>query len=478
MNQEISVISFPFRTLVRRLAPVQIYQVTLALAAASVAVGLIATGSKVESPWAVACLAAVAAVAERSRVKLSANTEGSISLVPTVFAAGLFGPLAAMLVAGSSVLSEFPPLLRGERRAHAAARGQRYLAWGVYTCSRALSGAVAGIAAVGVAHLVDSRSAGVASATVAAALIAEPLDVGFVLMTMRVRGLRPAEGLRALGPVMLASVPLYTPVVAVVAVAYAVLSPWTLPLFFIPALAAQRLYALYQQQRELADGLLAANTQLERVNLSFATALVATLEQRDEYTAGHSSSVAVYARDIAARLALSDQEQNQVHLAGLVHDIGKIGLPAGLLEKPGALTLEERRQMEQHPVIGERILANVDTYAEIADVVRHHHERVDGHGYPDGLQGEEIPLLSRIIAVADAYDAMTSNRPYRDAMPSRVARLRLAQAVDSQFDTAVVAAFEAVLAAAPEGYRMGRTRPKTADRHTEVPLSALARTAS
>jgi HD-GYP domain-containing protein (c-di-GMP phosphodiesterase class II) len=138
-----------------------------------------------------------------------------------------------------------------------------------------------------------------------------------------------------------------------------------------------------------------------------------------------------------------------------VHDIGKIGLPPGLLEKPGALTLEERRQMEEHSVIGERILAKVDDYAEIAKIVRHHHERIDGQGYPDGLTGDDIPLLSRIIAVADAYNAMTSDRPYRDAMPSQVARMRLAQAVESQFDTTVTAAFEAILASADETYRSG-----------------------
>jgi HD-GYP domain-containing protein (c-di-GMP phosphodiesterase class II) len=130
-------------------------------------------------------------------------------------------------------------------------------------------------------------------------------------------------------------------------------------------------------------------------------------------------------------------------------------LPAGLLEKPGALSLEERRQMEQHSVIGERILRNVSDYAEIAAIVRHHHERVDGNGYPDRLEGDQIPIHARIIAVADAYNAMTSDRPYRDAMPSRVARMRLAQAVESQFDTSVVAAFEAILAGSNEEYRMG-----------------------
>ena len=183
---------------------------------------------------------------------------------------------------------------------------------------------------------------------------------------------------------------------------------------------------------------------------------MATLDARDRYTAGHSAAVAIYARDIAERLGLSGDEQQLAHQCGLVHDIGKIGLPPGLLEKPGALTLGERRQMEKHSEIGERILAKVEDYAEIAKVVRHHHERWDGQGYPDGTAGLGIPLISRIISVADAYNAMTSDRPYRDAMPSRVARMRLAQGVESQFDTTIVAAFEAILAGADEEYRTGR----------------------
>jgi HD-GYP domain-containing protein (c-di-GMP phosphodiesterase class II) len=163
--------------------------------------------------------------------------------------------------------------------------------------------------------------------------------------------------------------------------------------------------------------------------------------------------VSIYARDIAARLDLPDDQQQLAHLCGLVHDIGKIGLPPGLLEKPGALTLEERRQMQEHSTIGERILAKVEDYAEIAKIVRHHHERMDGMGYPDGIAGDEIPLISRILTVADAYNAMTSDRPYRDAMPSRVARMRLAQGIEGQFDTTIVAAFEAILAGAADDYR-------------------------
>src|SRR5204863_4892026 len=152
----------------------------------------------------------------------------------------------------------------------------------------------------------------------------------------------------------------------------------------------------YQDQRRLAEDLASANVRLERANLSFATALVATLDARDRYTAGHSAAVAIYARDIAERLGLSEEQQQLAHLCGLVHDIGKIGLPPGLLEKPGALTLDERRQMEMHSEIGERILAKVDDYADIAIIVRHHHERWDGEGYPDGLARTNIPMMSRI----------------------------------------------------------------------------------
>jgi HD-GYP domain-containing protein (c-di-GMP phosphodiesterase class II) len=175
-------------------------------------------------------------------------------------------------------------------------------------------------------------------------------------------------------------------------------------------------------------------------------------------------------------MGLSEEQHKLSHVCGLVHDVGKIGLPVGLLEKPGALTLDERREMERHSEIGERIVAKVEDYAEIAAIVRHHHERWDGQGYPDGLCGEAIPLVSRIIAVADAYNAMTSDRPYRDAMPSRVARLRLAQAADSQFDTAVVAAFEAVLAGATEAYRCAQREDfmlETQDLHAQRPHRAV-----
>jgi putative nucleotidyltransferase with HDIG domain len=424
----------------------------------------------------VALLALAAAAGERARVRIAASVEASVSLLPTVFAAALFGPLAGMVVAAASYVSDFPGIMSPERRAAAAERGSPYLKWGIYTSIRAIYGGAAGLAAYLALTTMSgaSNAAKVAVATVVAAFVAELLDQLFAALTFFLRGGNPGNALRASVPTMVASIPLYGPIVALLAIAYVQFSPWVLPLFLAPTLAAQKLFALYQDQRRLTDDLSAVNHRLEEANLSFASALVATLDARDRYTAGHSAAVAIYAEDIAARMGLAEDEQRLAYLCGLVHDIGKIGLPAGLLEKPGALTLEERREMQTHSEIGERILANVATYAEIASVVRHHHERVDGGGYPDGLEGNDIPLLSRIIAVADAYNAMTSDRPYRDAMPSQVARLRLAQAVETQFDTGVVAAFEAILVASDEAYR---TAHGLRFHRSEVPLQSHDATA-
>jgi putative nucleotidyltransferase with HDIG domain len=424
--------------------PVVAYLAIVGLVAASLALLLVTAGVGLGSSVAVLSLAVIAAISEwRGRIVLRGNLTVSISLFPSVFAAVLFGPLAAMVVFSASALGLSMPM-----------PGRM-----TYVFNRALIGAFAGGAAAAVGSLFVVGAGELVAAATAAALVAEVADAAFTSMTYALRRLGSwTDAAKDLVPVIAASVPFYSPVVAVLALAYRDVSPWTLPLFFAPALAAQRWFLMYQEQRRLTNDLQAVNAQLKAANLSFANGLIASLDARDQYTAGHSAAVAIYARDIARRMALDEQQQELAHLCGLVHDIGKIGLPAGLLEKPGALTLDERREMQRHSEIGERIVANVDTYAEIASIVRHHHERVDGQGYPDGLPEEKIPLLSRIIAVADAYNAMTSDRPYRDAMPSRVARLRLAQAVETQFDTTVVAAFEAILAGATEDYRLARGR--------------------
>ncbi|MGH3009214.1 MAG: HD domain-containing phosphohydrolase [Gaiellaceae bacterium] len=386
-------------------------------------------------------LGAVAAIAERQSVAVTERTTMSVSFLPVVFAAVVFGPIGGFAVGAISNIWD----LRESR-----------LKWTVYTAIGGLTAVAAGLAAAPLLHSATSLG-GYFLASLAGSVANLAAEAFLVAGTGVVRRTNSKTELTAIGAVFLLTVPLYVPIVALFVYGYYSYSLRLVLVFFIPTLAAQRLLHLYQQEKEASRHLVAANLRLRSANARFATGLVAMLEESDPYTAGHSLAVATYSRDIAERMGLFDEDCDLVHLCALVHDIGKYRLPATLLEKTGPLNLEERRLMEKHPEFGEQLLRKVEVedHSRIGRIVRHHHERIDGEGYPDGLPGDEIPLLSRIISAADAYNAMTSDRPYRGKLPSRVARLRLAQAVESQFDVSVVAAFEAVLTSEDEDYRAG-----------------------
>lgn len=176
------------------------------------------------------------------------------------------------------------------------------------------------------------------------------------------------------------------------------------------------------------------------------TALAATIDAKDPYTKDHSQNVTRYACALAQELGWSPSRVQELKLAALMHDIGKIGVPDSILKKPGPLTPEERAVLNEHPAIGARILAPIARLKPLLGPVRHHHERFDGTGYPDGLAGEQIPLEARVLTVADAYDAITSDRVYRKARPPAVALSILQQEKGSQFDPVLVDAFERVVA--------------------------------
>jgi len=181
--------------------------------------------------------------------------------------------------------------------------------------------------------------------------------------------------------------------------------------------------------------------------VEFVELIAKTVDAKDHYTAGHSLRVMDYAVKIAKELHLPRTEIELLKHACLLHDIGKISIPDGILNKPGPLTDEEREHIFRHPVVGKQILSTVSDFQEILDIIYAHHERIDGKGYPNGLTKDEIPLLARIMAVADTYDAMRSERPYRKARTKEEAIAELKRVKGRQLDKKIVDRFLKVVTA-------------------------------
>jgi putative two-component system response regulator len=202
-----------------------------------------------------------------------------------------------------------------------------------------------------------------------------------------------------------------------------------------------RILELYHLQRSLKDEvykkteeLRESNRKVTNLSVQVMLTLANTIDAKDKYTRGHSVRVATYSREIARRMGKSEQEMDTVYYIGLLHDIGKIGIPDTVINKPDRLTDEEYAMLKAHPAIGADILKDMTEIPDASIGAHWHHERFDGQGYPDGLKGEEIPELARIIGVADAYDAMSSKRSYRDMLPQEVVRREIEKGRGSQFD--------------------------------------------
>jgi ribonuclease P protein subunit RPR2 len=194
--------------------------------------------------------------------------------------------------------------------------------------------------------------------------------------------------------------------------------------------------------------------ELRRSYMATVRALCNAVEARDAYTGKHAERVAAYGMEIARVLDAPFSDDPEVEFGFLLHDVGKVAVPDSILWKPEPLTPEERTLMERHPVVGWEILREIDFLGEAKLVVRHHHERWDGAGYPDGLAGESIPLAARVFAVADVLDALTTIRPYRPPSPLDDARAMIAEAAGTQFDPEVVAAFLEIPPARLDGIRL------------------------
>jgi hypothetical protein len=203
-------------------------------------------------------------------------------------------------------------------------------------------------------------------------------------------------------------------------------------LLLLPMLAPQLAYRTLQRaQRDIRDTI---------------ESLADAIERRDRYTSNHSTRVAGYVKAMLNELSdIPDGLAETIVAAARVHDVGKVGIKDSTLLKPGPLTTEERLELQQHTIVGAEIVSRIAEYRLCAAIIRHHHERWDGGGYPDGISGEDIPIGSRIICVADAFDAMTSDRPYRRAMSAEAAIEEVRRSSGTQFDPRVVQAFERIM---------------------------------
>ena len=216
--------------------------------------------------------------------------------------------------------------------------------------------------------------------------------------------------------------------------------------------------------------------RLERETIDAVTALANSIDDRDTYTAQHSVRVAAMSRKLAQRLALSGDQVEEITLAAHVHDLGKMGIPDDILLKPGKLTAEEMAIMQTHPRKGVDVLQKYHNFRSSLPIVLHHHERFDGKGYPDGLPGNAIPLGAQVVAHADTYDAMTSDRPYRKGMRPEVAVQRIAEASGTQFDPAITGIFVAMMfeEMAAAGQSLPATGGSLAERASISPESLAA----
>jgi HD-GYP domain-containing protein (c-di-GMP phosphodiesterase class II) len=232
-------------------------------------------------------------------------------------------------------------------------------------------------------------------------------------------------------------------------------SAWLVVVSLLPVFGLIYAFRAFAHQRSLAGNNARLAVRNERLALQAVASQITALDLKDDYTARHSAAVAQWASDIAKVMGLGDREQNLTHLASLLHDVGKIGIPDEVLKSPVKLDRVNWSLIEGHCFNGYRILKNIDEFDELATVVLHHHERFDGSGYPRGLRAQNIPLASRIICVADSYSAMVSDRPYGPALLPEIAVAELEIKRGTQFDPEVVDLFLRLLDSSDESYRRG-----------------------
>ncbi len=383
---------------------------------------------------AAALFAAVGVFAERLRVRVGEGTDVSAGFLADFLAAVLLGPLAGGVVAACGAVASYE-------------KGQ--LARTAFISSAfSMAGGACGLVFYWVTAQFSGPSAvAVAVGGVAAGATYQALDyLLFVPIMWLRRGVGPRrwfdESFKPYLPFSLFFLLLSLGLVY----SFENQGRGVFVLLFLPVLGLVYAFRSFGRQKELTQS-------LERFSLQMAASMITALDLKDNYTAQHSAAVAQYSFDLARRLGLSPRQRNLARLAGLLHDLGKISVPDRVLNSRERLVDSEWDIVRGHSMAGQKVLSNMHEFEELGLIVLHHHERFDGAGYPHGLYGEEIPIISRIVAVADSYSAMVSDRPYRLRRSPKEAVTELEGASGTQFDPEVVAAFVGILEGESEQYR-------------------------
>lgn len=376
----------------------------------------------------------VAAFADRFRVKVGESTEISAGFLADFLSAALLGPLPGAVVGICGVLGT-----------HKRGQGGRTL----FSASAfALIGGCCGLVFWMFQAQSDDSGLTLVVGGVIAATVYQALNYGLFIPIMWLR--------RQVGPrewFDMAFKP-YLPfhvffLLLSLGLIYSFQSQGVgvFVLSFLPVLGLVYAFRSYARQKEMAQS-------LERFSLQMAASMITALDLKDNYTAQHSAAVAQWSFDLARRLGLSARERSLARLSGLLHDLGKISVPDEILNCRRRLAEEEWEIVQQHTTAGQTILGNMTDFEELGNIVLHHHEHYDGKGYPLGLSGDEIPLISRVVAVCDCYSAMVSNRPYSSKRSPGEAIQELRHERGRQFDPVAVDAFVAMLEGGTDQYQL------------------------
>lgn len=399
--------------------------IALTAAAALVLVVLVARGFPIIEWVPLAALVVLNAVTENFSFQLPLSGSVSLSFAITFAAMVYAGPFGAVLcaIAGSTTIEEF--------------RTQKPWSIRLFNASQlALSAGIAGLVYVGLGGHLLSTSSGLDAAPAPAVAAAAAFFLINILLVGYIVALRSNQTLRTVmqeqGFLSYAASMLVLGLLGLLIAHLLAIASWVgLLLLVLPFMLARRTFRV--------------SVELTEAYTSTVRSLVAAIEAKDPYTRGHSERVAVLAGRLARKLRLPKQEVELVERAALLHDVGKIGIDLDTLTSPVQLSAEEVRVIRQHPVIGSHLVADVEFLSDIVPIVRHHHERVDGKGYPDGLPGVKIPRLARILAIADAYDAMTSDRAYRLGMTEDRALAEIVRVAGTQLDHDMAGQFVSML---------------------------------